>query len=178
MAADAGRRADACPYARSAEAPYNEKAPDDAGALTSELAFGSVLGDDRTGPVEAVDQRSRDRLVPAVGADALSRQSVAAVGQDVRGLGVVEGRTILGLHEPAGRLDAEDVQVVLDAAADEPAIAVVAVEIDTGGHAGQGHEVGLGEVSAPRTAVDVGENVRNDQPARGGTNGPRNFPLL
>src|SRR3954449_5422359 len=157
MAADAGRRADACPYARSAEAPYNEKAPDDAGALTSELAFGSVLRDDRTGPVEAVDQRGRNRLVPAVGADVAADEDVARIEQFVLGLGVVEGRAIFGLHEPAGRLDAEHVQVVLDDAADDPAIAVVAVEMDTGGHAGQGHEVGPAENRSPVTAGAIGE---------------------
>src|SRR4030081_1670736 len=125
MAADAGRRADACPYARSAEAPYNEKAPDDAGALTFELAFGSVLRDDRTGPVEAVDQRGRDRLVPAVGTNAVDAgRQVGDVGNFVPGPRTVESRAIFGLHEPAGRLDAEDVQVVLDTAADEPAVAI------------------------------------------------------
>src|SRR3954471_15474392 len=76
---------------------HNEKAPDDAGALTSELAFGSVLvssvlvssvlGDDRTGPIEAVDQRGRDRLVPAVGADAVDAgRQVGGVGDLVPGL--------------------------------------------------------------------------------------------
>src|SRR3954447_19220109 len=99
--------------ALAVKAPHNEKAPDDAGALTSELAFGSVvfssvlcssvLRDDRTGPVEAVDQRGGDRLVPAVGTDAVAGRKVNAVNQLVLRLGVVEGRTILGLHEPAGR---------------------------------------------------------------------------
>src|SRR4051812_19020992 len=137
--------------ASAVKAPHNEKAPDDAGALTSELAFGSVvfssvLRDDRTGPVEAVDQRGGDRLVPAVGTDAVAGRKVNAVNQLVLRLGVVEGRTILGLHEPAGRGDAEDVQAILDAAADEPAVAVVAAEVSTGRHASQGQEVGLAEV--------------------------------
>ena len=44
--------------------------------------------------------------------------------QLVDGLPVVERRAIFGLHEPARRGDAKDVQVVLDAAADEPAVAV------------------------------------------------------
>ena len=44
-------------------------------------------------------------------------------------LPVVKGRAIFGLHEPARRRDAEDVQVVLDAAADEPAVAVEAVGV-------------------------------------------------
>src|SRR4051812_38511303 len=102
--------------------------------------------DARTSPVEAVDQRGGDRLVPAVGADAVAGREVAAVDQFVLRLGVVEGRTILGLHEPAGRLDAEDVQAVLDATADEPAVAVVAVEVGTDRDASEVSEIGLAEV--------------------------------
>ena len=38
------------------DAAHNEKAPDDAGALTSQIEIRSVLCDDRASPVEAVDQ--------------------------------------------------------------------------------------------------------------------------
>ena len=62
--------------------------------------------------------------VQRVEPDIASDESIGAVDQFVDGLGVVESRAILGLHEPAGRRNAEDVQVVLDTAADEPAIAV------------------------------------------------------
>src|SRR6266852_2141412 len=100
--------------ASAARAPHNEKAPDDAGALTFDREIRSVLRDDRTGPVEAVDQRGRDRLVPAVGTDAVDAgRQVGRVGDLIPGLRIVEGRAVFGLHEPAGRRDTEDVQAVL-----------------------------------------------------------------
>src|SRR3954469_6863293 len=138
----------------------------------------SVLGDDRAGPVEAVDQRGRDGLVPAVGADAVANREVGDVEQLVGGLGVVEGGTILGLHEPAGRSDAEDVQVVLDTATDEPAAAVVTIEMDTDGNTSQVGEARAAEVGARVAAVDVGQDVRSDQPAETHASGPRVFQLL
>src|SRR6478609_8479282 len=101
------------------------------------LAFGSVLPDGWTGPVEPVDQRRRNRLVPGVGPDVAANEGIGHIEQLVRSLGIVEGRAIFSLHEPAGRLDAEHVQVVLDAATDEPTVAIVTVEMNTGGNASQ-----------------------------------------
>src|SRR3954447_20839772 len=103
-----------------------QKSPGDAGALELLLQQRSVIGNNRATPVEAIDQGGRDRLVPVVGADVAADRQVRDVDQLVDGLLVVVGRTIFGLHEPAGSGDAEDVQVVLDAAADEPAVAIVA----------------------------------------------------
>jgi hypothetical protein len=59
----------------------NEKAPDHAGALTFDVRIGSVLGDHRAGPVEAVDQRGRNRLVPVVESDVVTSGEVGAVEQ-------------------------------------------------------------------------------------------------
>src|SRR5262249_19667781 len=74
------------------------------------------------------------------------------------------GRAIFGLHEPARRRDAEDIQVVLDAAADEPAIAVERVGVETGGRAAKAvDDGGAGPVRAAVTAVDIGKNVRCDE---------------
>src|SRR4051812_49200690 len=111
-----GSGSDLSPAPQRESNSHNEKAPDDAGALLFDRQTGSVP-DARTGPVEAVDQRGGDRLVPAVGADAVADRSVAYVEQFVLGLSIVERRAVLGLHEPAGRRDAEEVQAILDAAA-------------------------------------------------------------
>ncbi len=56
---------------------------------------------------------------------------------------------MLGLHEPARRADAEEVQAVLDAATDEPTVAVVAVEVGTDRNAGEVREVGTGRSGRP-----------------------------
>src|SRR5262249_48973794 len=66
----------------------------------------SVLGDDRTGPVEAIDQRGRNRLGPGVEPKAVTSESVGAVDQLIDGLAVIESRAVLGLHKPAWGGDA------------------------------------------------------------------------
>src|SRR4051812_21067699 len=72
--------------------------------------------------VEAVDQRGADGLHPRLEG---SCESVRKTGR-YRGFRkrdpIIEGRTIFGLHEPARRGDAEKVQAVFDAAADEPTV--------------------------------------------------------
>jgi hypothetical protein len=81
------------------------------------VQFGSVLPDHRSGPVEAVDQRGRDRLIPVVEPNVVTDGKVGDIEQFAGGPTIVEGRTVFGLHEQAGPSDAEDVQAVLNAAA-------------------------------------------------------------
>jgi hypothetical protein len=81
-----------------------------------------LLRDDRAGPVEAVDQRCADGLYERLEGNGL------AIGD--AGNGFWQGDAaeircaILGLHEQARRRDAENVQVVLDAAANKPTAAI------------------------------------------------------
>ena len=130
--------------------------------------------------IEAVDQRGADGLYQGLECEiGITCRQIAAIKQRVDVLAVVAGQTILGLHEPAGRLNAEDVQVVLDAAADEPAVAVEAVGVSPTGTPRKAiQKVGARPVRTAVTAVDVGENVRGDQVADPYTCGPRIFQLI
>src|SRR5262245_6850815 len=119
-----------------------EKAPETPG-LFAVVQFGSVLRDHRAGPVEAVDQRGRDRLIPVVEPNVVTDGKVGDIEQFAGGPAIVEGSTVFGLHEPAGRSDTEDIQAVLYAAANEPAIAVVAAEVSTDGNSSQVEKVRL-----------------------------------
>src|ERR1700741_4235172 len=82
-----------------------------------------VLRNHRAGPVEAVDQRGRNGLVPVGEPNAVSDRQIGAGGQLIESFRTIEGRTIFGLHEPTGRSETEDVEFVLDTTADEPAVA-------------------------------------------------------
>src|SRR6185312_6523350 len=81
-------------------------------------------------------------------------------------LPVILGDAVFGLHKPARRLDAEKIQIVLNAAADEPAVAVRLVD---GGHAVR--ESRALELAVAVTGVDVGQHVRCDQIAEAGAGG-------
>ena len=81
----------------------------------------------------------------------------------------VVGSAIFGLHEPARRGDAENVQVVFDAATDEhAAVAAEAIGVQARGSAGQGGQSRTRPVRAGPARVDVGENVRGRPDNRGG----------
>ena len=119
-------------------------------------------------------------MVCTKGLKVMSRPNrhVGAIDLFVQTLAVEIGRAIFGLHEPAGRVDAEEVQVVLDAAADEPALGVEAVGVQ----ARRGARVGAqqraaGPVGAGVTAVDVGQNVRSDEIANPRTGCPSRLHL-
>ena len=69
----------------------------------------SVLGLDRSAtPVEAVDQRCADGLHERPEGDVKAGRQVAAIDPLLKVLAVKIGRTIFGLHEPAGSIDSED----------------------------------------------------------------------
>src|SRR5450756_1783195 len=91
------------------------------GLLSSQVERRSVLRDQRAGPVEAIDQRGADGLRPRLEGWCKARKPTPDKGLR-KGDAVIECRAIFGLHEPAGRRDAEDVQVVFDAAANEEAV--------------------------------------------------------
>src|SRR6266481_6706192 len=151
-----------------------EKARDNARAFDPQIVVRSVLRDQRTGPVEAIDQRGADSLDPRFEGEAGSCRYVADIRQLADVLAIIIGRAIFRLHEPAGRRDSEDVQVVLDAAADEPAIAVERVGVETDGSAGKAIEKGAARpVRAAVTAVDIRKNVRGDQVTDTYACGPR-----
>src|ERR1700732_2248225 len=120
--------------ARSTRGARHKKAPDDAGAFELQEAqswMGSGLSDHPGGLGEAVDQRGADGLVPGIEADVAASRQEGAVEELGVVLRVVESRAIFGLHEPAGRGDAEDIGVVLDAAADEEAASIERVGVNT-----------------------------------------------
>ena len=83
-----------------------------------------LFRDYRAGPVETVDQRPADGLherLERVGNTCRNRPADEGFRQ---GCLVEVGRPILGLHEPARRRYAEEVQVVLEATANEPTLAI------------------------------------------------------
>src|SRR6267154_1113170 len=86
----------------------------------------SVLRDHRAAPVEAIDQRGADGLRPRLEGHCRAR-GAGSDGSNKR-LGqryaIIECRTIFGLHEQAGCADSENIEVVLEAAAHEPAITI------------------------------------------------------
>ena len=114
-------------------------------------------------------------MVCTKGLKVMSRPTSALVPstRSFKTLAVKIGRTIFGLHEPAGSVDSEEVQVVLDAAADEPALGIEAVSVQARRGAGVGAQQGAARPVGPGvTAVDVGQNVRSDQIAKTSTGGP------
>src|SRR6266481_1836974 len=141
-----------------------EKARDNARALDPQIVVRSVLRDQRTGPVEAIDQRGADSLDPRFEGEAGNCRYVADIRQLADVLAIIIGGTIFSLHEPARRRDAKDVQAVLNTAADEPAIAVERGGVETDGSAAKAIEKGAARpVRAAVTAVDIRKNVRGDQ---------------
>src|SRR6266481_2614672 len=151
-----------------------EKARDNARALDPQIVVRSVLRDQRTGPVEAIDQRGADSLDPRFEGEAGICRYVADIRQLADVLAIIVGRAIFRLHEPAGSRDAKDVQAVLDTAADEPAIAVERVGVETDGSAAKAIEKGAARpVRAAVTAVDIRKNVRGDQVTDTYACGPR-----
>src|SRR5207245_5718733 len=131
-----------------------------------------VLRNHRTAPVEAVNQRGADGLHPGLEGDGFSDQRIGAVEFFLDRLLVVIGGAIFGLHEPAGRRDAEDVQVVFDATADKPAVAVERVSVKAGSDARQVGQARTRPVRSGVTAVDIGKDVRSDQIAEANAGGP------
>src|SRR5260370_21623900 len=83
----------------------------------------SVLRDQRATPVEAVDQRRADGLHPRLEGNCSAGKSASDKGLRT-GNAVIKRRAIFGLHEPAGSCNAEEVQAVFDAAANEEAVPV------------------------------------------------------
>src|SRR5580704_851274 len=88
------------------------------------LSLRSVLRDHRAGPVEAIDQRGADGLDEGLEGRHIRRQSAAQTRNEGfrQGDAVIVSRAVLGLHEPAGSRDTENVQVVFDAATNEKAV--------------------------------------------------------
>src|SRR5258708_876171 len=89
----------------------------------------------------------------------------------------MEGRAILGLHEPARRGDAEEVQAVLHAAADEPTVAVEAVGVTTHRIAANIDQRRARPMRTGVTTIHVGQNIRGYQVADPRTNRPRVLQL-
>src|SRR6185437_5825127 len=144
----------------------HKKAPGEAGAFCLMSLVGSVTEttDNRSTPVEAINQRGADGLNQRMEGDGVACQRVGSINQLVDGLLVVVSRTIFGLHEPAGSGDAEDVEVVLYAATDEPALAIEAVGVAAGRKRAEGVEQRRARpVGAGVAGVDVGQHVRRDQ---------------
>src|SRR5207248_8758738 len=103
-----------------------------------------------------------------------SRRHIANIRQRVDVLAVVVGRAILGLHEPAGSRNAEDIQIVLNTATDEPAVTIERVGVETDGGARKAvQKDGARPVRTAVTTVDVRKNVRSNQIAHAYACGPR-----
>src|SRR5579871_2372664 len=122
----------------------------------------SVFRDDRTGPIEAIDQRGLHRLDKRLEADVGANEPVDR-RQLVDVLAVVPGSTIFGLHEQAGHMDAEDIEAVLDATADKQAVEVKRVGVNCRRQASEGEFGGARPMRAGVTAVDIRENIRGHQ---------------
>src|SRR5689334_23131670 len=128
----------------------------------------SVLGRDRRStPVEAIDDFGLDGLDEGLEGDVVRPHADSvAVGEDDP---VVLGQTVFGLHEPARRGNTEDVERVLDAAADEPAVTTERgrrkAGEDTCARIPHGRTRPFG---AGVTGVDVAQDVRSDQVAQAG----------
>src|SRR5216684_7150577 len=124
-------------------------------------------------PVEAVDQRGADGLhdgpegyvVEDYGANGTRPCNIAKLAD----LGpVIFGHAIFGLHEPARRGDAEDIQGVLHATSQEPAVTIetVGMQTATDWTTGKGADQGCpGPVRAAVASVDIGEHVRRHEVA-------------
>jgi hypothetical protein len=107
-------------------------------------------------PVEAVDQRCADGLHERSEGDVEASRQVSAIDPFLKILAVKPGRTIFRLHEPAGSVDPEEVQVVLDATAHEPALGIEAVGVQPHRGAGVGAQQGAARPVRPGVAaVDV-----------------------
>src|SRR5437868_9725515 len=120
----------------------------------------SVLRNHRAAPVEAVDQRRADGLGPGLEGDVVTGGEVGAVGELSDVLATVIGGAIFGLHEPAGRRDSEDVQVVLDTAADEGAAAVKRIGVGPPRKAAKRvQQSRTRPVGTAITAIHIGEDV-------------------
>src|SRR3954447_10878334 len=136
------------------------KSPGSTGASRSRVGVpsgdGSVL-DHRAGPVEAIDQRGADGLHPGLEGDGVRAESIGAIEAHGNIALVVEGGAIFRLHEPARGRDTEDVQVVLDATANEPAIAIEGVGVEARRRASEHRvESGARPVRTGITTVHIG----------------------
>jgi putative SOS response-associated peptidase YedK len=127
----------------------------------------SVLRNQRATPVEAVDQRGADRLHKWLERDCCAGESSETGGRSERLCkrgAVIESRTVFGLHEPARCRDSENVEIVLDAAANEPPVTVEGRCGGVGGN-GRGQEC-LSSARPLRTGVttiDVGQHIGRNQ---------------
>src|SRR6185437_4641208 len=126
----------------------------------------------RTTPVEAVDQRGADRLHERLEGDRVAGERTGRIGEFAEVAVAEVGSAVFGLHEPARRGDAEDVQVVLDAATDEhAAVGGEAVGVQARRRAAQRGQSRARPVRTGPAAVDVGENVRGNQVTEAGADG-------
>src|SRR5229473_4122001 len=168
-----GRRLDT--YARHiSQFRANEKPRTMPGLLYyRNLDVRSVLRDERTTPVEAVDQRRADGLHDGLEVDIVENRQARSVAQLANRNPLILGHAIFSFHEPAWAKHAKHVERVFNAAANEPAVAIEAVGVRTergtccGIHQGCARPVGTAVA-----AVDVGENVRRDEVADAHTGSP------
>src|SRR5262249_15170643 len=121
--------------------------------------------DDRcAGPVEAIDQRSADGLYKRLEGDAVASQRAARIEELVDGPGVVISGAIFSLHEPVGAEEAEERQLVLDAAADEPPVLTERLGVKARRQARRGAEQrGAGPVGSTIAAIDIGIDGRSHE---------------
>src|SRR6266516_3789062 len=131
------------------------------------VSSGSVPGDDRATPVEAIDQLGADRIdrrLPALG-DAegranrrtAARRDAHASRNDVLALEVGSAR--LGLPEQAG----QEVDRVFNTAAEEEAIEGLRIKLNTGGGASDKIQTHRVVVRLCEAAAEIGQQRRGDQ---------------
>src|SRR5271163_3981665 len=83
----------------------NKKAPDTAGAFESSEERGSVIRDQGSAPVEAIDQRGGDGLHPRLGGDGIGSQS-AGWDDELRDVcRAIIGSAVFGLPEQSGEVN-------------------------------------------------------------------------
>src|SRR5487761_1898269 len=144
-----------------------KKAPDHAGAFVLLIQQRSVLRDHRAGPVEAINQRRADGLVPSLKGGRSSGRQAGRDNSFRKGNAAIVGGAVLGLHEQARNINSEDVEIVLDAAADKETVTAEGVRrSDRRAAKTHARKRGTGPLRAGIAAIYVGKHIRGNQVAQ------------
>jgi len=147
----------------------HKKAPEDTGAfcpLYRHLDARSVLRDHGATPVEPIDQRGADGLHQRMEVDSRPGAYVRDVVKNREVTVVKVSSAVFSFHEQARCRNTEEVQAVLDAAANEPSLSVEAVGVETGWRNRSRVEQGSTRPTrAGVTAIDVGKHAWRHQVA-------------
>src|ERR1700738_4668521 len=125
----------------------------------------SILRDDGATPVEAVNQRRAYGLHYRLHGNRKTGQANSGWRYERfwQGSPLVLGNAIFGLHEPTGSGDAEDIQGVFHAAANEPAITMECWSCRESPSSPVVQQRRTRKLRKAVSAIDVGQNIRSDE---------------